>query len=1087
MASSFTMTETTTSPSQWCISYEQLLDVQELALKVFGKEEYKTVTMRDICRHIILPRCQETGTSYALSLNPGGLPIDSFVTHSWDGQFASFVQSIQNVFQTSIHKPNLWICAFALNQAAVNLEETLEDSPFVQALKSASSFCVVRNSNTDLYSRIWCVCELMYASNSENGLYPNQTYVTGPNVFAGLQTSCLDAKATRQEDKDKILRVLFEDYDKEEIDTIVQIFRRHGTPKQFDQGGDKPENHQINLQSILHPLSTLDESLIAEHLSRFQPGTRAWAVNGFDDWLEGTHNLQPKNRVFVLTGQAGIGKTGIACKIIQERKQHILAYHFCRHDDSRRSDPKVMLLSLVYQMSKQIPEYDLLVEKIIQGKDLTREALLKDYSVLGIFEELISSPLQRVSVPDKSSRHYVVVVDALDECSEDLGKNEMLLCIQRHFLKLPIWIKFFVTTRPEVPIVEKLKKFSPTMIMPDEEHNRHDLMVYFRNLLLEFGSESLRPGGTDHERALVALTNKAEGLFIFASYLSDMVRQHMSRIENLEELDQVPTGLEEFYEMQLERILEDTCGIEWQIIEYITAAREPLHVEAIQQLLKLSRRERIVAFWLLSSFFPIDHNRKVRAAHKSLTDWLVDKGREDAEFFVDVQAVQRKIGEDCLGILAQVGITTAAISPVASSKADLHPETVLYALRHCVFHLCAGSMQQLAQPLLLNISYLMAKAEARESTDLVADFAIAQGDDKLLHLIGRTIQLSLHALRRDPHQLPGQLVGRLLSSSEAASEDAAGLASFLEKVKEYHYGFDWFCPIRPTWDQASQPCICLLEGHRGEVLCLTTSVDGSRVATGSEDGTVRIWNPETGECQMILVGHRKAINALAWTGKDSNRILSGSDDRSIRVWDAVTGDCEIRVRENGAVTCLDVTSDGKVIAFAVGAGIRAWDLTTRKEIRDMEWLVTSISLLNGGPMLAISLDDGKIFVLNANDGSVIRYLPHNMSAVSALAWSIDGRLASCRADGSLQIWEQPLCRMDDLLPRWKQEAAKPSIEQIYETAKPPIEQIYDIPLTSLAWSPDGQKIAIGGAAVGDAKGEILLWDASSNKSDRLTL
>jgi hypothetical protein len=196
-------------PERWCLSYEQLLDVDRQAREKFGSHDYPNATMRDICDKIIVPRCQESGTSYALSLNPEGLAIDCFVTHSWDGQFCSFVQSICQVFQTTVKKPNLWICSFALNQVAVesqvgSQEDSLDETPFVQALKQAKSFCVVRNSNTDLYSRIWyvdilgesinsifapthplllfnifnrCVCELMFAN--QVGLFPKNTHVTG--------------------------------------------------------------------------------------------------------------------------------------------------------------------------------------------------------------------------------------------------------------------------------------------------------------------------------------------------------------------------------------------------------------------------------------------------------------------------------------------------------------------------------------------------------------------------------------------------------------------------------------------------------------------------------------------------------------------------------------------------------------------------------------------------------------------------------------------------------------------------------------------------------------------------------------------
>jgi hypothetical protein len=68
----------------------------------------------------------------------------------------------------------------------------------------------------------------------------------------------------------------------------------------------------------------------------------------------------------------------------------------------------------------------------------------------------------------------VVVIDALDECEQD-GKNEILLCIQHHFVKLPGWFRVFVATMPEIPVLDKLKKFSPKYIEPDEEHKQESL------------------------------------------------------------------------------------------------------------------------------------------------------------------------------------------------------------------------------------------------------------------------------------------------------------------------------------------------------------------------------------------------------------------------------------------------------------------------------------------------------------------------------------------------------------------------------------------------------------------------------------
>ena len=102
-------------------------------------------------------------------------------------------------------------------------DAALTTSPFVQAIREASAYCVVRNSEMDVFGRIWCVCELMYAKHY--GLFPSKATVTGPDVFAALQTSVLDAQATELQDRDRILRVLLTEFNREEIDGFVHRIR----------------------------------------------------------------------------------------------------------------------------------------------------------------------------------------------------------------------------------------------------------------------------------------------------------------------------------------------------------------------------------------------------------------------------------------------------------------------------------------------------------------------------------------------------------------------------------------------------------------------------------------------------------------------------------------------------------------------------------------------------------------------------------------------------------------------------------------------------------------------------------------------
>jgi eukaryotic-like serine/threonine-protein kinase len=78
-----------------------------------------------------------------------------------------------------------------------------------------------------------------------------------------------------------------------------------------------------------------------------------------------------------------------------------------------------------------------------------------------------------------------------------------------------------------------------------------------------------------------------------------------------------------------------------------------------------------------------------------------------------------------------------------------------------------------------------------------------------------------------------------------------------------------------------------LEGHLGEVYCATFSPDGTRIATGGNDATIRIWNARTFELLLILRGHDQYVMDLEFS-PDGSLLASASGDRTIRLWDTKT-------------------------------------------------------------------------------------------------------------------------------------------------------------------------------------------------------
>jgi len=69
--------------------------------------------------------------------------------------------------------------------------------------------------------------------------------------------------------------------------------------------------------------------------------------------------------------------------------------------------------------------------------------------------------------------------------------------------------------------------------------------------------------------------------------------------------------------------------------------------------------------------------------------------------------------------------------------------------------------------------------------------------------------------------------------------------------------------------------------HRGGIICMSLSPDGKQLVTGGIDGTIRVWDAETGQCLRALLGHDSYIYGLAWSPNSSLVASAGSPSTKI--------------------------------------------------------------------------------------------------------------------------------------------------------------------------------------------------------------
>src|SRR5207249_1722827 len=74
----------------------------------------------------------------------------------------------------------------------------------------------------------------------------------------------------------------------------------------------------------------------------------------------------------------------------------------------------------------------------------------------------------------------------------------------------------------------------------------------------------------------------------------------------------------------------------------------------------------------------------------------------------------------------------------------------------------------------------------------------------------------------------------------------------------------------------------------GPLRAVAFAPSGARLATGADDGEIRIWDSQQGTCLYVLTGHKGAIRRLAFSA-DGRLLVSASFDKTARIWDAASG------------------------------------------------------------------------------------------------------------------------------------------------------------------------------------------------------
>jgi WD40 repeat protein/serine/threonine protein kinase len=281
------------------------------------------------------------------------------------------------------------------------------------------------------------------------------------------------------------------------------------------------------------------------------------------------------------------------------------------------------------------------------------------------------------------------------------------------------------------------------------------------------------------------------------------------------------------------------------------------------------------------------------------------------------------------------------------------------------------------------------------------------------------------------------------------------------------------------------------------------SPDGRYLAVGGADntrGTLRLWDAPTGKKVRTLHGHRSTVQAVAFS-PDSRRLASGSRDGTVRLWDPATGRELQRYRADHLVTSVEFSPDGRLLLTAVmhpsgkGGQAQVREVAGGQAVLTLE-RQSRAAFSPDGRRIASSNPDGIITIWDAATGRELFTCPGRSSFVADLPWpmvfSPDGRLlASVQFDTTVTIWDMEAGQVAYTLSGHTQPpyclAFSPDGRRFASAGMDRTVRIWDLdtdqevltlrghtnPVQGLSFSPDGRRL------VSTCKDRtVKIWDAT---------
>ena len=414
-------------------------------------------------------------------------------------------------------------------------------------------------------------------------------------------------------------------------------------------------------------------------------------------------NDKTTTKVYWLNGMAGTGKTTIAYSFsdILHEEGSLGGTFFSSHLRVDTSDVRCIIPTISLQLARYLPSLSHLILDVVEANPDS-----SSWRIGNQFLNFIVKPLIALYSGDSGEVLVtpVIVLDALDECSDQFLVAELVSVILKHSTSLPV--KFFITSRPEIVLKESFTQslVHSNFILHEVEKElvKADIEVYIRACLLD-GQVSINRQDWPPQAELEKLVNMAGTLFIYAATVCKYIAQRgslsmprrLSAMVNstLEITSGITKPLDVLYERILDAAYDSTSQMERadinMILETVVYACNPLSITAISVLVQMPREQVEVALspfhsliYIPSSEYPEKH---ISILHASFYDFISNQVLS-SKYYLDPCASHEHLALQCLCLMEKEWSQKESVSYLVERRQEDIFESLVYACTSWTFH-----------------------------------------------------------------------------------------------------------------------------------------------------------------------------------------------------------------------------------------------------------------------------------------------------------------------------------------------------------------------------------------------------------------